>query len=192
MMNNSNISFICFDPTVWGTVSDWIVAMATIFSLFFLIMTLRSQISVQKMQIKLLNIENARFLKDQNLSVQIDILSFKPYKLGEESFLVIFELRIRVQNASFKKLTLDFDKDVILGVDQPKDFDFLYDGDVIDYKFSHEMPYQQYLDQETVIQLQLDVVDYAENRLRKTVLLTCKNGGYSITDRDNGFEKIND
>jgi hypothetical protein len=181
---------INFDSNTWGTVSDWVIAISTVFSLYFLIRTLRSQLKVQKLQLKSVNIENARFLKDQNLTLPIDIKSCQPYKLGEVSFRVQFILLIVVENANFKKMNLSFDREVILGAGILTEYSNLYAGDSLEYKFSLEIPYQQYLDDEQNLELKIEVLDYAENRLRKTVNFRFGNGFYEIEDGENRFERI--
>lgn len=62
-----------FDPTVWGTVSDWVQIGATIVSLYLIYRTLKSQLVVQKTQLDLTQIEVDKYLKDD-----------KPYFILEE------------------------------------------------------------------------------------------------------------
>jgi hypothetical protein len=50
-----------FDADVWGTFSDWIIAAATVGSIILLVKTLRSQTSVQILQLRVTRIENEKF-----------------------------------------------------------------------------------------------------------------------------------
>jgi hypothetical protein len=52
---------LLLDPTIWGTISDWVMVLVTVLTLFFLYRTLQSQKDVQKMQNELFRIESVRF-----------------------------------------------------------------------------------------------------------------------------------
>jgi hypothetical protein len=55
--------FSYFDPDIWGTVSDWFVAIVTSITAYYLYQTLKSQKEVQETQTKLFEIEKTRFLE---------------------------------------------------------------------------------------------------------------------------------
>lgn len=50
-----------FDSDVWGTVSDWFVAIVTAVSIYFLRRTLNSQNETQKLQSSVTNLEFQRY-----------------------------------------------------------------------------------------------------------------------------------
>jgi len=50
-----------FSPEVWGTVSDWFIAIVTSITAYYLYQTLKSQKEVQETQTKLFEIEKFRF-----------------------------------------------------------------------------------------------------------------------------------
>ncbi|MEO6174400.1 MAG: hypothetical protein ABIP27_04525 [Flavobacterium circumlabens] len=53
--------FLYFNPEVWGTVSDWFIAIVTSITAYYLYQTLKSQKEVQETQTKLFEIEKFRF-----------------------------------------------------------------------------------------------------------------------------------
>ncbi|RWU10564.1 hypothetical protein [Pedobacter chitinilyticus] len=53
-----------FDVTIWGTVSDWVLTIATIVTLYFIYRTFQSQLIVQKSQLDLTQIEIDKYVKE--------------------------------------------------------------------------------------------------------------------------------
>lgn len=73
-----------FQANVWGTASDWITVLATIVGLIFIIKTFRSQIEVQKSQIKLLQIEVDRFVDEKKPHFELEEIDFTGEQVDPE------------------------------------------------------------------------------------------------------------
>lgn len=64
---------IYFDPNIWGTVSDWFMAIVTTVTAYYLYKTLQSQKEVQITQNKLFEIESIRFRESIKPSLKYSI-----------------------------------------------------------------------------------------------------------------------
>lgn len=86
-----------FKVEIWGTVSDWVLTVATIITLVFLYKTLKSQTVVQKSQGELLQIEIDRFVKDNKPSFKLEEFYFEHLKKRASIANLIFTFRKKGQ-----------------------------------------------------------------------------------------------
>jgi hypothetical protein len=82
---------LCFDPTVWGTVSDWFTFIITAITAYYLYHTLKSQKEVQNTQNQLFEIENIRFKESVKPNLKYNESS-KSYKIKDETFATTIEI----------------------------------------------------------------------------------------------------
>lgn len=88
---------------VWGTVSDWVIIIITLISAILLLLTLKSQIEVQKDQNVLHNIEVKRFRKQH-----IPHIYFTPQHLKFTKIEDLYILEIQMFNHKNKSHNLEF------------------------------------------------------------------------------------
>jgi len=67
-----------FNVEIWGTVSDWVMVIVAIITACFLYKTLRSQTYVQKVQMKLFEIEKVRLSQEIKPVFNYGVLSMEP------------------------------------------------------------------------------------------------------------------
>ncbi|WP_313511655.1 hypothetical protein [Sphingobacterium sp.] len=92
-----------FSSGVWGTISDWVIIFITLISAILLLLTLKSQIEVQRDQNVLHNIEVKRFRK-QN----VPHIYFTPKHLLFTKINDNYYLEIRMFNQKNKSHNLEF------------------------------------------------------------------------------------
>jgi len=78
-----------FSSDVWGTVSDWIYIIVTATTLYFIYRTFRSQLEVQRMQLKITNIENERYRHETLPVFEAEIMDEQPTQPSEPSQMLV-------------------------------------------------------------------------------------------------------
>lgn len=72
-----------FSPEVWGSVSDWAYIVVTTTTLYFIYRTFRSQLEVQRMQLKITNIENERYRVESLPVFEAEMMEDQPYQYDQ-------------------------------------------------------------------------------------------------------------
>lgn len=76
-MYNINLPYIIllkYDPQIWGSFSDWLNILITCFTVIFLLMTLRSQVAIQKIELTRLKREILPSFRIE-MSIELDGVS---------------------------------------------------------------------------------------------------------------------
>lgn len=70
-------NLVYFTTETWGSVSDWVMIIVTIITIYFLSRTLSSQLKVQELQIKLFQMERVRLSEELRPKLEYSILSME-------------------------------------------------------------------------------------------------------------------
>lgn len=82
-----------FSSEVWGSVSDWVLTLATIITLYFIYRTFQSQLIVQKSQLDLTQIEIDRFLAENRPSFVVTEVYAGSFQKDVDSPNLVFHLK---------------------------------------------------------------------------------------------------
>lgn len=98
-------------PEVWGSVSDWVNITVTAVTLYFIYRTFKSQMEVQQMQLKVINIENERFRKESVPVFEAEVLEDQPAQPTNPKELLV-SIGLGLKNGECKNLTLTVDSNI--------------------------------------------------------------------------------
>jgi len=169
---------------VWGTVSDWVMVGVTGLTAFFLWKTLKSQLKVQEAQLKITQIENQRFIMDQKLQFDIDIIKKEIYQQGDEIISGVFDLEFLLQNSNCLICEIEIDSkntNLTIAANQVLKFDELIKESILPVHFISEMPRGQYENEEGNILITVRFVDYIGNKYKQNAEIRFKQGLAGIT-----------
>ncbi|WDF57210.1 hypothetical protein [Mucilaginibacter sp. KACC 22063] len=78
-----------FSPDVWGSVSDWVYIIVTTATLYFIYRTFRSQLEVQRMQLRITDIENERYRQETLPVFYAEILEDQPNQPSDPNHMLV-------------------------------------------------------------------------------------------------------
>jgi hypothetical protein len=90
-------NLVIFHSDVWGTVSDWVMIIVTLVTIYFVYRTLRSQLELQKVQMKLYKMEQIRLAEDLRPMFEYSLSNSETNK--EKTLIHVF---IRIANIGKK------------------------------------------------------------------------------------------
>ncbi|MGZ3758114.1 MAG: hypothetical protein ACXVAY_06940 [Mucilaginibacter sp.] len=94
-----------FAPEVWGSVSDWVYIIVTTATLYFIYRTFMAQLEVQRMQLKITNIENEWYRKESLPIFEAEVLEDQPGQPTDADKLLV-SIGFGLKNSECKNLKL--------------------------------------------------------------------------------------
>lgn len=138
-------------PEVWGTVSDWVYIVVTTATLYFIYRTFRSQIEVQRMQLKMTSIENERYRVESLPVFEAEMMEDEPNQLNKSAdpMKLFVTIGFGLKKNECKNLKLKVSSDMAKSLDWTHlvgNFDYIMAGganliDVLVTKKDEENPY---------------------------------------------------
>lgn len=98
------MTFLYFDPNVWGTVSDWCMIVVTIMTAIYLYKTLQSQQEVQRIQNELYKIESIKFNESIKPILKYNLIQGRTMMENQSFFIIDI---INESNSSALKITIE-------------------------------------------------------------------------------------
>lgn len=105
------VSVYGFDPAVWGTVSDYLTIVVYIFTAVFVWKTFKSQLEVQKIQIRQLSIENFNYRLKILPKFELILGSFKDESTVDRLYYSSISLVLLLSNSIAKNVRMKLAKE---------------------------------------------------------------------------------
>ncbi len=182
---NSDLFEYPFLSGVWGTAADWTMVVVTALTLIYLILTLKSQRDIQRLQLKVTRIENERFIADQKLNFHVQATPTTNYVAEPLQIFVEFKIKLLNGNCTNLKIFKE-DKRCKVFWDEENKYEFpkMYIDEIKILKAQIGVDRDTFVDQGCYVGLTLLFDDRVENTFAQRIHVNANLDAFDVQNTD--------